>query len=125
MEYTNRTKTVASYIRDISKNKILFTHKIQRKQEQWSKIQESKFIETLLIGDISIPPIHVSKDDTGSWVIDGIQRLTTIYKYYTDGFKIKKGTPNIALDGVEYEIEKKRFSQLPDELQQQILDTEI
>ena len=48
---------------------------------RWSDYQKSTFIESILLG-IPIPPIFVSQRDDGIWdVIDGLQRLSTIYEF--------------------------------------------
>ncbi|MEG5079704.1 DUF262 domain-containing protein [Microcoleus sp. AT8-B4] len=48
---------------------------------RWSDFQKSRFIESILLG-IPIPPIFVSQRDDGIWdVIDGLQRLSTIYEF--------------------------------------------
>ena len=46
-----------------------------------SNHQKSTFIESILLG-IPIPPIFVSQRDDGVWdVVDGVQRLSTIYEF--------------------------------------------
>lgn len=48
---------------------------------RWSETQKSNLIESLLLG-IPIPPIFVSQRKDGVWdVIDGLQRLSTIYEF--------------------------------------------
>ena len=48
---------------------------------RWDEVQKSNFIESLLLG-IPIPPIFVSQRKDGVWdVIDGLQRLSTIYQF--------------------------------------------
>ncbi|PSB04335.1 DUF262 domain-containing protein [Merismopedia glauca] len=48
---------------------------------RWSDHQKSAFIESILLG-IPIPPIFVSQRNDGIWdVIDGLQRLSTIYEF--------------------------------------------
>ncbi|MEA5621031.1 DUF262 domain-containing protein [Cronbergia sp. UHCC 0137] len=48
---------------------------------RWSEYQKSTFIESILLG-IPIPPIFVSQRDDGVWdVVDGVQRLSTIYEF--------------------------------------------
>ena len=48
---------------------------------RWSNHQKSTFIESILVG-IPIPPIFVSQRDDGIWdVVDGVQRLSTIYEF--------------------------------------------
>ncbi len=48
---------------------------------RWSDTQKSMLIESILLG-IPIPPIFVSQREDGVWdVIDGLQRLSTIYEF--------------------------------------------
>ena len=48
---------------------------------RWSKHQKSAFIESILLG-IPIPPIFVIQRNDGVWdVVDGVQRLSTIYEF--------------------------------------------
>jgi hypothetical protein len=47
---------------------------------RWSEAQKTNLIESLLLG-IPIPPIFVSQRADGVWdVVDGLQRLSTIYQ---------------------------------------------
>jgi len=47
---------------------------------RWGEFQKARFIESILLG-IPIPPIFVSQRPDGVWdVIDGLQRLSTIYE---------------------------------------------
>jgi len=48
---------------------------------RWSDHQKSTFIESILLG-IPIPPIFVNQREDGIWdVVDGVQRLSTIYEF--------------------------------------------
>ena len=48
---------------------------------RWDSAQKSRFIESLLLG-IPIPPIFVAQRKDGVWdVVDGLQRLSTIFKF--------------------------------------------
>lgn len=48
---------------------------------RWSDYQKTAFIESILMG-IPIPPIFVYQRKDGIWeVIDGLQRLSTIYQF--------------------------------------------
>lgn len=48
---------------------------------RWSDYQKTKLIESILLG-IPIPPIFVSQRKDGIWdVVDGLQRLSTIYQF--------------------------------------------
>ncbi|MDF5708030.1 MAG: DUF262 domain-containing protein [Nostoc sp. S4] len=48
---------------------------------RWDKNQKTSLIESILLG-IPIPPIFVSQREDGVWdVVDGLQRLSTIYEF--------------------------------------------
>lgn len=49
---------------------------------RWSDYQKTRFIESVIIG-IPIPPIFVAEDDAGRWeLVDGLQRLSTIFSFF-------------------------------------------
>lgn len=125
MEYSNKTRTVTAYLRDIKKEVISFGHKVQRKNNQWNKQQQSKLIVTMLTSYMPIPPIHVLSEDDILWVIDGKQRLTTISAYVNDEFRLDKRVLPIEVNGESVELARKKFSELPEELQAKIKETEI
>lgn len=51
---------------------------------RWTPAQKSKFIESVLLG-IPVPSFFVSPKTDGSWeVIDGLQRLSTIFQLTGD-----------------------------------------
>ena len=54
---------------------------IYQRMFRWDITQQSALIESILLG-IPIPPIYVYQDDNGTWnIIDGQQRLSTIFKF--------------------------------------------
>jgi uncharacterized protein with ParB-like and HNH nuclease domain len=59
----------------------LYIHPEFQRLIRWEPPQKSKFIESILLG-IPIPPIFVSQENSGVWdVIDGLQRLATIFGF--------------------------------------------
>lgn len=49
---------------------------------RWSKFQQTRFIESILLG-IPIPPVFVAEDDEGKWeVVDGLQRISTVFAFF-------------------------------------------
>jgi len=67
---------------------------------RWSDHQKSTFIESILLG-IPIPPIFVSQRDDGIWdVIDGLQRLSTIYEF-VGIFKPSNQDENMSLKALQ------------------------
>ncbi|PIK15107.1 DUF262 domain-containing protein [Halobacteriovorax sp. JY17] len=49
---------------------------------RWSDFQQTRFIESVLLG-IPIPPIFVAEDENGKWeLVDGLQRISTIFSFF-------------------------------------------
>lgn len=72
---------------------------------RWTSDQKSKLIESILIG-LPLPSIFVSQDDNGNWeVVDGMQRLSTIFDFMDI---LNKKTTNNAF--------YKKFGEISDEL---------
>ena len=77
-----------------------------QRQYVWKAWQRSGLIESLLLG-IPLPSFYFNEDGTGRLqVVDGVQRLTTIYRYATD--------PTFKLGAVTYlhELEGQGFNDL-------------
>ena len=54
---------------------------IYQRMFRWDITQQSALIESILL-QIPIPPIYVFQDEDGTWsIIDGQQRLSTIFKF--------------------------------------------
>ena len=48
---------------------------------RWTDLQKTRLIESILLG-IPIPPVFVSQREDGVWdVVDGLQRLSSIYQF--------------------------------------------
>ncbi|MEH2082140.1 MAG: DUF262 domain-containing protein [Nostoc sp.] len=62
-------------------NKEIDIHPEFQRFFRWSTSQKTSLIESILLG-IPIPPIFVSQREDGVWdVVDGLQRLSTIYEF--------------------------------------------
>lgn len=49
---------------------------------RWSEYQQTRFIESILLG-IPIPPIFVAEDKDGRWeLVDGLQRISTVFSFF-------------------------------------------
>ncbi|MGD0061293.1 MAG: DUF262 domain-containing protein [Verrucomicrobiia bacterium] len=94
---------------------------------RWSSLQKSKFIESILLG-IPIPSIFVSQRDDGIWdVVDGVQRLSTIFEFLgvlknEDGKTVTPsrlvGTEYLpSLEGIAWEDEDSPEHAFPNSLQ--------
>lgn len=114
-------KTLMKYESD----KVLdFDSPIQRASSQWNNLQKSLFIHSIL-GDYLIPNFYLTKDKvnekTHLSVIEGKQRLTTVFEFINGEFRLHKKTPPVVIDGFEYDISLNEFSELNVDLQNIIL----
>lgn len=101
----------------------------QRHAGMWNNITKSSLVESLL-ADSYIPPIIFLKDIIGKddkdkdiinySILDGQQRLTTLFSYMNDEFQLHASTESIEMDGFTYDIAGRKFSELEEELQDQI-----
>lgn len=112
------------------KGNLTFDNEIQRVFEQWKEDQKSLLIHSIL-DDYIIPPIFLIKDDSGNKdsrgrtisnydVLDGKQRLTTVFDFIEEKFALSDVTPTIEVDEEEYELAGKTFVELDEELQENI-----
>lgn len=88
------------------KRKYILNPEYQRRK-RWTNKQKSLLIESFII-NVPIPPIFLYEVEYAVYeVMDGLQRLTAIYDFYTEKF---------GLEGLEYwsELEGKKYSQLPE-----------
>lgn len=77
----------------------------QRKDRVWPEPRKSKLIESILMG-LPLPVFYFAEKPNGDWIIvDGLQRITTIYDFMRGDFPLN------GLDVLE-ELNGKRFSGL-------------
>lgn len=87
-------------------NKEIDIHPEFQRFFRWSDYQKSAFIESILLG-IPIPPIFVSQREDGVWdVVDGLQRLSTIYEFVG---LLKKEDPEKELEESMVALEKTTY----------------
>jgi len=64
----------------------------QREGNVWSPKQKSELIESILIG-IPLPILYIKENKNGEWfIIDGRQRLSTIFDFIDNEFELSKLT---------------------------------
>lgn len=124
MDYTCRTKTLQALSKDMSKGRILLSHKLQRKEGQWNTRQKSDLIDSLL-RHYPINPTYAIKEEGTLSVIDGVQRLSTVRDYLNDGFALSKTLEPVMIGEEEKEIAGKKFSRLDEETQDAIKSSEL
>ncbi len=84
-----------------------------QRRKRWDNGKKSRLIESFIM-NVPLPPIFLYEYEYSKLeVMDGLQRLTSINDFYTDKFP---------LEGLEYwkELEGKKYSELPQEIQKGI-----
>lgn len=125
MDFSPKTRTAIGYTKDIESGKYNMKHKLQRKEGQWNNRQRGELIDSML-RSYPLDPIRCEvKEDTIGYVFDGIQRSTNIRDFLQDVFSLPKSLKPVTLDGIEYEIAGKKFSELEENVQDKIKNYEI
>lgn len=90
----------------------------QRNVGVWDAKRRSRLIESLLLR-IPIPLFYVAADDDDNWsVVDGVQRISTVYDYVKNKFPLTR---------LEYrkDLSGKFHEQLPRPMQRRISETQL
>lgn len=134
METKTRSNDIDKVCKSMDDGSMCFEMVIQRAVGQWTADQQSLLIDSIL-RDYKIPAIWITRTQTSQFVkntvIDGNQRLHTIYDFVHDRFKLHKSIELITIladeenelkQDLTVELAGKKFSQLPPILQKRILD---
>lgn len=109
-------RSLAEFYRWQTKGKIIVDPEWQR-QYVWDEKRASKLIESFLL-KIPVPVIYLAKrkEDEKYEVIDGLQRLTSVFRYINNEFSLQK------LDILK-ELNGKKFNDLSDSDQSALEDS--
>ena len=111
MKVSRENCPVKPLIGKMKREKIILKHKLQRRESVWSNPNKSLLIDSLLRGYI-VPPVYTIIEDGIQYVIDGVQRLSTLKGFYNDEFSISKKAEPVVIEGTEYNIAGLKFSKL-------------
>lgn len=79
----------------------------QRKDRIWPVVKKAKLIESILMG-LPLPVFYFAEKDNGDWiVVDGLQRITTVFDYMSGEFELDK------LEVLGDDYNGKKFRDLP------------
>ena len=109
---------VGHLVSRVEHNELDLQPDFQRERGIWKLREQSRLIESLLLR-IPIPVFYVSADQEDNWsVVDGVQRMSTIYDFVHDEFQ---------LEHLEYMKQYDHFfhKDLPRSLQRRISETEL
>lgn len=124
MDYTCRTKTVQSLSSNISNNKILLFHELQRKEGAWNSKQKSDLIDSIL-RKYPVNPTYAVKENGKLSIIDGVQRLSTIRDFLDSKFTLSKHIKPVIINGEERNIAGLRFKKMDEDTKRTLLDSEL
>lgn len=109
------------------KHTLCMDHVIQRQSGQWEgdKLKKSLLIHSIL-ANYPVPPIYCLKEpindkDYSYSVLDGKQRLTTIFDFIDGRYPLDEETPDVVVDDEIYELRNKYFTDMNIECQQELL----
>jgi hypothetical protein len=118
IKVTTEQKGIDLIVRRIDHGEVDLAPEFQRRARVWHPHRKSKLIESLLLR-IPLPVFYVAANQKDDWsVVDGLQRLTTIYDFVKGEFR---------LSGLEYLgiLDGKCFSDLDRPMQRRIEETEL
>lgn len=92
-----------------------FEHPIQRKGSQWDGWQKSLFIHSMAC-DYLIPALCATKIDGITYILDGKQRLTTVFDFIEDRYPLHDDTPEI--NG--HDVSGMYYTELPETIREEI-----
>ncbi len=125
MQKSNLPQGVRTLKSSYEKGTLIFDNPIQRAGSQWSLLQKSLLIHSML-AEYPIPPVYFlkSKNEAGTTiydVLDAKQRLTSVFEFIDGVYELHASTPEVKVDGVCYDLANKGFQDLSDECKDVIL----
>lgn len=125
MDYTSKTRSLQSLVKDMNKGTINLSHKLQRPEGQWNRKQKTDLIDSLLRHYPINPTYAIVEEDGTLSVIDGVQRLSTIRDYISNVFALSKDIPPITINGEEKNLSGLKFDKLDEDTKSEILNAEL
>ncbi|TFE01485.1 DUF262 domain-containing protein [Jeotgalibacillus salarius] len=95
-------KSVSDLVRMVREGDIILNPEYQRNYV-WDNKKASLLVESILL-NIPIPVIYASEEKDSSWnIVDGLQRLTALKRFFENNFKLSGLGVLSELNGLKYE----------------------
>lgn len=151
MKLRKQTYSLEQYLKLMKNETIRTDQECQRLSGQWSANMVNELVYTVLTGGY-IPPIILGEETIGgiskSWIIDGLQRSTSLLSFKYGNKRITKnidesivtyqrkvidengnpkrdGKNEIIWESVEFDIRNKTYDRLPEELQDKFNEYQV
>lgn len=132
VEITARKFTISTLLERLKNDELELNPDFQRRANLWDTKRKSRLIESILLR-IPLPSFYFREDDDGNFsVVDGLQRLCTIFHFinYSElnrATGVKEKLTPLRLEGLQYltAIEDKEYSELDRTFQRRINELEI
>lgn len=125
MDYTSKTRSLQSLVKDMDKGTINLSHKLQRPEGQWNRKQRTDLIDSLLRHYPINPTYAIVEEDGTLSVIDGVQRLSTIRDYIGNVFALSKDMDGVIINNEEKNLSGLKFEKLDEDTKSEILNAEL
>ncbi len=98
---------------------------IQRASGQWTVLQKSLLIHSML-ADFPVPPLYFIKykdeeNETIYQALDGKQRCTSIFDFIDGDFALHASTPPVSMEGCTFDLANMKFEDLSEECRDSVL----
>lgn len=125
MDYTSKTRSLQSLVKDMNKGTINLSHKLQRPEGQWNRKQRTDLIDSLFRHYPINPTYAIVEEDGTLSVIDGVQRLSTIRDYIENVFALSKDMDSVIINNEEKNLSGLKFEKLDEDTKSEILNAEL
>lgn len=143
-----QTYTMEMYLKKMKEQDIRSDQDVQRLSDQWNKNMVNELIASVLNGEYMPPIILGEEKNSQIWIIDGLQRSTALMMFRYGNYKITKsieepvipyrakardaegepcidGNGDIVWEDKEFDITRKTFDRLPEELQKKFNEYQV
>lgn len=119
-------RNVGQLVELLEDNQILIP-KYQRLPNLWSETKKCRFIESLML-DLPIPLFYFDERDDKKWyVVDGLQRMSTLEHFMIGCGGIGKNKKQLVLDNLEFltQYNGKKWDDLPKDVKRRINSNQV